>query len=68
MVEKRGSLCKLDLPNIIKVHLVFPVVLLFKDPNNALPGQVNEPPPPINIKDEPEYKVEEILASRKKGR
>ena len=58
----------MDLPNIIKVHLVFPVVLLFKDPDNALPRQVNEPPPPINIEGEPEYKVEKILASRKKGR
>ena len=68
MVEKRGSLYKLDLPNIIKVYPVFPVVLLFKDPDNALPGQVNEPPPPVNIEGEPEYKVEEILALRKKGR
>ena len=68
VVEKRGSLYKLDLPNIIKVYLVFPVVLLFKDPDDALPGQVNEPPPPVNIEGEPEYKVEEILALRKKGR
>ena len=68
VVEKRSSLYKLDLPNTIKVHPVFPVVLLFKDPDNALPGQVNEPPPPINIEGESEYKVEEILASRKKGR
>ena len=68
VVEKRGSLYKLDLPNTIKVHPVFPIVLLFKDPDNALPGQVNEPPPPVNIEGEPEYKVEEILASRKKGR
>ena len=43
-------------------------MLLFKDPDNALPGQVNEPPPPVNIEGEPEYKVEEILALRKKGR
>ena len=68
MVEKRGSLCKLDLPNTIKVYPVFLVVLLFKDPDNALPGQVNEPPPPVNIEGELEYKVEEILASRKRGR
>ena len=52
----------------MKVHPVFPVVLLFKDPDNALPGQVNEPPPPVNIEGELEYKVEEILALRKKGR
>ena len=67
MVEKRGSLYKLDLPKIIKVYLVFPVVLLFKDPDNALPRQVNEPPPPINIEGELKYKVEEILVLRKKG-
>ena len=52
----------------MKVHSVFPVVLLFKDPDNALPGQVNEPSPPINVEGESEYKVEKILASRKKGR
>ena len=52
----------------MKVHPVFLVVLLFKDPDDALPGQVNEPPPPVNIEGEPEYEVEEILASRKKGR
>ena len=68
VIEKRGSLYKLDLSNTIKVYPVFPVVLLFKDPDNALSGQVNEPPPPVNIEGEPEYEVEEILALRKKGR
>ena len=68
IVEKRGTLYKLDLPNMIKVHPVFLVVLLFKDPDNALPRQVNEPPLPINIEGELEYEVEEILALRKKGR
>ena len=68
VVEKKGSLYKLDLPNTIKVHPVFPVVLLFKDLDNALPGQVNEPPPPVNIEGELEYEVEEILALRKKSR
>ena len=68
VMEKRGSLYKLDLSNTIKVHPVFPVVLLFKDPDNALSGQVNEPPPSVNIEGEPEYEVEEILALRKKGR
>ena len=43
-------------------------MLLFKDLDNVLPGQVNEPPPPVNIEGELEYKVEEILALRKKGR
>ena len=68
VVEKRGLLYKLDLPNTIKVHPVLLVVLLFKDPDNALPGQVNEPPLPINIEGELEYEVEKILALRKKGR
>ncbi len=44
------------------------VVLLFKDSDNALSEQVNEPPLPINIEDELEYDVEKILALRKKGR
>ena len=44
------------------------VVLLFKDPDNALPGQVNVSPLPINIDGELEYEVEEILALRMKGR
>ena len=68
VIEKRGSLYKLDLPNTIKVYPVFLVVLLFKDPDNVLSGQVNEPPPSINIEGELEYEVEEILALRKKGR
>ena len=68
IVEKRGSLYKLDLPNTIKIYPVFLVVLLFKEPDNALPGQVNEPPLPVNIEGESEYEVEEILALGKKGR
>ena len=68
IIEKKGSLYKLDLSNIIKVYPVFLVVLLFKVPDNALSRQVNEPPPPINIEGELEYEVEEILALRKKGR
>ena len=68
VIEKRGSLYKFNLLNTIKVHSVFLVVLLFKDPDNALSGQVNEPPPPVNIEGELEYEVKEILASRKKGR
>ena len=58
----------MDLSNIIKVYPVFLVVLLFKDPDNALSEQVNEPPLPVNIEGELEYEVEEILALRKKGR
>ena len=68
VIEKRGLLYKLDLPNIIKVYPVFLVVLLFKDLDNALSRQVNEPSPPVNIEGELEYEVEEILALRKKGR
>ena len=67
-MEKKGSLYKLDLPNTIKVHPVFLVVLLFKNPDNALSKQLNEPPLSVNIEGKPEYEVEEILALRKKGR
>ena len=68
VVEKRGLLYKLDLPNTIKVYPVFLVVLLFKDPDNTLAEQVNEPPLSINIEGELEYEVEKILALKKKGR
>ena len=67
MVEKRDSLYKLDLSNTIKVYPVLLVVLLFKDPDNALSKQVNEPSLPINIEGELEYEVEEILALEKKA-
>lgn len=67
IVNKRGSSCELELPNTINVHPVFPVNLLRKDPNDPLPGQYNEPPPPVMIEGEPEYEVEEILASASGG-
>ncbi len=65
ITAKHGSSCVLNLPNIMAVHRTFHVNLLRKDPNNPLPGQENEAPPPIVVDDEEEWEVEEILESRK---
>ena len=43
---------------------VFHANRLRKDPENPLPGQVQEPPEKIVINGEPEYRVDEIIASR----
>jgi hypothetical protein len=46
---------------------IYPVVSpdkLCKAANDPLPGQVNEPIPPINITRDNEWEVKEILASR----
>jgi integrase-like protein len=55
---------KVDLPASIKVHKVIPPDRLRKDPNDPLPGQINEPPPPIQVSEEQEWEVQDILASK----
>ena len=65
ITAKHGSSCVLDLPNTMSVHSTFGVNLLRKHPDNALPEQKNEVPPPIIIDGEEEWEVEDILESRK---
>ena len=48
----------------MKMHNVFHADRLRKDPENPLPGQVQEPLEEIVINSEPEYRVDEIIASR----
>ena len=56
---------KLKLPEgLEKLHPVFHSSLLRWHRDDPLPGQINDPPPPIMIDDQDEYKVEEILDSR----
>ncbi|KAK0637673.1 Transposon Tf2-12 polyprotein [Lasiodiplodia hormozganensis] len=64
--DKAGLAYKLDLPPGLNLHPVMHVSKLLKDPNDALEGQVQEPPPPIEIEGENEWVVEQILDSRKK--
>ncbi|EUC55741.1 Transposon Tf2-1 polyprotein, partial [Rhizoctonia solani AG-3 Rhs1AP] len=59
---------KLELPHTMKIHPMFHVSLLtrFKpDPHGREPEQ---PPPMVTEEGKEEYKVEEVLNSRKKGR
>lgn len=62
IIEKVGFSYRLELPTSMKIHDVFPAANLRLDPDNALPGQVNEPPPPIQITGDDEYEVQEVIA------
>ena len=60
---------RLELPEgMSQLHDVFHTSLLRPDPNDPLPGQRIDPPPPIQVQDEDnthdEWEVEEILDSR----
>ncbi|KAH0606105.1 uncharacterized protein H6S33_003766 [Morchella sextelata] len=56
----------LELPRSMKVHPVFHVSLLSPEANDPLPGQQQLPPLPVEIEGEEEWKVEDILDSRKR--
>lgn len=59
---------QLQLPeNLKSIHPVFHTSLLRPDPNNPLPGQTNEPNPPIEVDDwgEDLYEVDAIVGSRR---
>lgn len=64
ILEKKGYLYKLDLPASMKVHPTFSANKLQKVADNPLPGQIVEPPEPIVVTDEPEWEVEEVIASK----
>jgi transposase InsO family protein len=62
ILERIGHSYRVELPDSIKVHNVFPADRLRKAANDPLPGQVNEPPPPIEIIGDQEYEVQELIA------
>ena len=53
---------RLELPDSMKIHLVFHVSLLRPAAPNTeyLPGQQNPPPDPVIVDGEPEYVVESV--------
>jgi hypothetical protein len=55
---------KLDLPASMRIHPVFHVSLLLPVADDPLPGQVHEPPPPVEVDGLEEWHVEDILDSR----
>ncbi len=60
-----GSSYKLELPESMRVHDVFHPDLLRPAADDPLPGQKNEPPGPIVVKDEDEWEIDDILNSRR---
>ena len=66
MLKRIGSSAyKLELPpGLTRLHDVFHTSLISLDPNDPLPGQIQEPPGPIQIDNEEEWEVEQILDSR----
>ena len=62
ILEKIGNSYKLDLPKSMNIHPVFSPDRLRLDPQDPLPGQVNEPAPPIRINDQDEWEVEDLIA------
>lgn len=65
VIKVVGPAHKLQLPLIMKVHPVFSPKLLSLAPTDALPGQRNPPPEPIETPKGTEWTVEDILDSRR---
>ena len=64
ILEKVRHSYRLNLPQSIRVHLVFSLDKLRKASNDPLLGQHNDPPLPIQVNGEDEWEVDEILASK----
>ena len=63
ITEQVGHAYQLDLPPTMKIHDVFSPDKLQMAANDPLPGQVQEPPEPVEINDDQEWEVEQILDS-----
>ena len=65
ILEKVGHSFKVKLPELIKIHFVFSLDQLQRAVDDPLPGQYNDPPPPIQIVKDKEWEIKEILAVKK---
>ena len=59
---------ELTLPKDLKIHPVVHVLLLSPHQKSLLPGRHPPEPAPLEVEGEEEYKVEEVLDSRRYGR
>jgi transposase InsO family protein len=64
IIKKEGHSFRLDLPGNIKVHPVFHASKLRKDPDDPLPGQIQDEPLPVVVNNDKEWEVEKILGVR----
>lgn len=64
VLEKVGNAYRLALPESVKVHPIFSPDKLRKAADDPLPGQKQDPPPPVKVNGDSEWEVETILASR----
>jgi hypothetical protein len=65
MIRKVGPTSyELKLPETMNIYPVFHSNLLRLDPNDLLPGQIQEIPPPVVIDGEEEWEVVRLLDSK----
>ena len=64
IIEQVGHAYRLQLPDGMNIHPVFSPDKLRLAANNPLPGQIQEPPGPIQVNDDREWEVEKVLNSR----
>ena len=65
--HRKHKVYKLDLPHTMRVHPWFHPLLLTPKGKNNIPGRRSEPPPPVIIEDQEQYKVRQILDQRKRN-
>ena len=65
ILAKEGHFFRVQLPALIKIHLVFALNLLYKNKNNPLLGQAQEANPLLQVIDNYKWEVNELLVVKK---